>query len=122
MRIASRELATTFHPYLTMAEGIKLAAQTFTRDVNELSCCAARAPVWTPSERRQGGPHLRDRPGSDGQVPASLGDPDPASVRKLLRNSGWEFSTGPRLEIPGGLPPKRRAGVKPRELSNCHLA
>jgi mercuric reductase len=27
-------------PYLTMAEGIKLAAQTFGRDVNRLSCCA----------------------------------------------------------------------------------
>lgn len=35
------ELAATFHPYLTMAEGIKLAAQTFTRDVHKLSCCAA---------------------------------------------------------------------------------
>jgi mercuric reductase len=35
------ELAATFHPYLTMAEGLKLAAQTFTRDVARLSCCAA---------------------------------------------------------------------------------
>lgn len=35
------ELAETFHPYLTMAEGLKLAAQTFTRDVDKLSCCAA---------------------------------------------------------------------------------
>jgi mercuric reductase len=26
---------------LTMAEGLKLAAQTFTRDVAKLSCCAA---------------------------------------------------------------------------------
>ncbi|TAN24964.1 MAG: mercury(II) reductase [Actinomycetota bacterium] len=34
------ELASTFHPYLTMAEGLKLAAQTFTRDVHKLSCCA----------------------------------------------------------------------------------
>ncbi|HZD72415.1 MAG TPA: mercury(II) reductase [Actinomycetota bacterium] len=34
------ELATTVHPYLTMVEGLKLAAQTFTRDVDRLSCCA----------------------------------------------------------------------------------
>jgi mercuric reductase len=39
--ITTAELATTFHPYLTMAEGLKLAAQTFTRDVHRLSCCAA---------------------------------------------------------------------------------
>ncbi len=36
-----KELAATFHPYLTMAEGIKLAAQGFSRDVGKLSCCAA---------------------------------------------------------------------------------
>ncbi|MGH2765362.1 MAG: mercury(II) reductase [Actinomycetota bacterium] len=36
-----REVAETFHPYLTVAEGLKLAAQTFTRDVSQLSCCAA---------------------------------------------------------------------------------
>jgi mercuric reductase len=35
------DLATTFDPYLTMAEGLKLAAQTFDRDVAKLSCCAA---------------------------------------------------------------------------------
>lgn len=35
------ELARTWSPYLTMAEGLKLAAQTFTRDVSKLSCCAA---------------------------------------------------------------------------------
>lgn len=39
--ITTSELATTFHPYLTMVEGLKLAAQTFTRDVHKLSCCAA---------------------------------------------------------------------------------
>ncbi len=32
---------SSFHPYLTMAEGLKLAALTFTRDVKHLSCCAA---------------------------------------------------------------------------------
>lgn len=36
-----QELAETWCPYLTMAEGLKLAAQTFTRDVHKLSCCAA---------------------------------------------------------------------------------
>jgi mercuric reductase len=35
------DLTETFHPYLTMAEGMRLAAQTFTRDVAKLSCCAA---------------------------------------------------------------------------------
>jgi mercuric reductase len=35
------EIADTFHPYLTMAEGLKLAAQAFTKDVKHLSCCAA---------------------------------------------------------------------------------
>ena len=35
------DLASTWAPYLTMAEGLKLAAQTFGRDVAKLSCCAA---------------------------------------------------------------------------------
>ncbi len=35
------ELAGTWAPYLTLGEGLKLAAQTFTRDITELSCCAA---------------------------------------------------------------------------------
>lgn len=35
------DLADTWAPYLTMSEGLKLTAQTFTRDVSTLSCCAA---------------------------------------------------------------------------------
>ena len=35
------ELSGTWAPYLAMAEGLKLAAQTFKRDVTKLSCCAA---------------------------------------------------------------------------------
>ena len=35
------DLALMFHPYLTLSEGIKLAALTFDRDVAKLSCCAA---------------------------------------------------------------------------------
>jgi mercuric reductase len=35
------DLTGTFDPYLTMAEGLKLAAQTFGKDVSKLSCCAA---------------------------------------------------------------------------------
>lgn len=35
------DLASAFHPYLTLSEGIKLAAQTFDKDVAKLSCCAA---------------------------------------------------------------------------------
>ena len=39
--ITTSDLAATFHPYLTMVEALKLASQTFTRDVEKLSCCAA---------------------------------------------------------------------------------
>ncbi|MCI0432239.1 MAG: mercury(II) reductase [Gemmatimonadetes bacterium] len=35
------DLTSTLHPYLTLAEGIRLAAQTFDRDVATLPCCAA---------------------------------------------------------------------------------
>jgi pyruvate/2-oxoglutarate dehydrogenase complex dihydrolipoamide dehydrogenase (E3) component len=34
------DLAETIFPYLTMVEGLKLAAQTFEKDVAKLSCCA----------------------------------------------------------------------------------
>ncbi len=35
------QLAATWTPYLTMAEAIKLAAQSFDKDVTKLSCCAS---------------------------------------------------------------------------------
>ncbi len=35
------EIKSTFHPYLTLSEGIKLAAISFGKDVEKLSCCAA---------------------------------------------------------------------------------
>ena len=35
-----KALAETIFPYLTTVEGLKLAAQTFDRDVSKLSCCA----------------------------------------------------------------------------------
>ena len=35
-----QDLADEIFPYLTMSEGLKLAAQTFNRDVSQLSCCA----------------------------------------------------------------------------------
>lgn len=35
-----QEIIETFHPYLTMVEGLKLAALTFKKDVTKLSCCA----------------------------------------------------------------------------------
>jgi len=40
-KIPVTEIATMFHPYLTLGEGIKLAAQTFDKDVKKLSCCAS---------------------------------------------------------------------------------
>jgi len=36
-----QELADQLFPYLTMVEGLKLCAQTFFKDVKQLSCCAA---------------------------------------------------------------------------------
>lgn len=38
--ITVKELKQMFHPYLTLSEGIKLAAIGFDKDVNKLSCCA----------------------------------------------------------------------------------
>jgi mercuric reductase len=38
--ISVQELGDQLFPYLTMVEGLKLCAQTFTRDVQQLSCCA----------------------------------------------------------------------------------
>ncbi len=35
-----QELAATIFPYLTTVEGLRLAAQTFDKDVAKLSCCA----------------------------------------------------------------------------------
>ncbi|TAM88804.1 MAG: mercury(II) reductase [Candidimonas sp.] len=40
-RMTVEELADQLFPYLTMVEGLKLAAQTFSRDVKKLSCCAS---------------------------------------------------------------------------------
>jgi mercuric reductase len=34
------DILESLAPYLTMAEGIKLAALTFDKDVSKLSCCA----------------------------------------------------------------------------------
>ena len=35
-----RELIETYHPYLTLAEGVRLVAQALDQDVHRLSCCA----------------------------------------------------------------------------------
>ena len=39
-RMTIQDLADQLFPYLTMVEGLKLCAQTFTKDVKQLSCCA----------------------------------------------------------------------------------
>jgi mercuric reductase len=39
-RMTFRELGDMIFPYLTTVEGLKLAAQTFDKDVSKLSCCA----------------------------------------------------------------------------------
>jgi len=41
LAMTTTELADTWAPYLTMGEGLRLAAQAFTRDITKLSCCAA---------------------------------------------------------------------------------
>lgn len=38
--ITVEEITSMFHPYLTLSEGIKLAAITFSKEVGALSCCA----------------------------------------------------------------------------------
>jgi mercuric reductase len=38
--LTTRDLVSTLHAYLTWGEGLKLSAQTFTKDVAKLSCCA----------------------------------------------------------------------------------
>ena len=39
-RMTVDDLASQLFPYLTMVEGLKLTAQTFKKDVKQLSCCA----------------------------------------------------------------------------------
>lgn len=39
-RMTVQELADQLFPYLTMVEGLKLATQTFHKDLKQLSCCA----------------------------------------------------------------------------------
>lgn len=39
-RMPVHDVARSWAPYLTMSEGLKLVAQTFTTDVSRLSCCA----------------------------------------------------------------------------------
>jgi len=39
-KMTIEELADQLFPYLTMVEGLKLTAQTFNKDVKQLSCCA----------------------------------------------------------------------------------
>jgi mercuric reductase len=40
-RMTVKELGEQLFPYLTMVEGLKLCAQTFFKDVKQLSCCAS---------------------------------------------------------------------------------
>ena len=38
--MTATKLGATIFPYLTTVEGLKLAAQTFDKDIAKLSCCA----------------------------------------------------------------------------------
>ena len=46
-KTTTRELAAMFYPYLTLSEGVKLAALGFTQDIHKLSCCSSM--VMKPS-------------------------------------------------------------------------
>jgi mercuric reductase len=39
--ITARQLTASFHPYLTLSEGVKLAALVFHKNIKKLSCCAS---------------------------------------------------------------------------------
>jgi len=39
-KLTTKDIIGTYHPYLTMVEGLKLCALSFTKDVKQLSCCA----------------------------------------------------------------------------------
>lgn len=39
-RMTTQQIADQWYPYLTMTEALKLTAQSFTRDISLLSCCA----------------------------------------------------------------------------------
>jgi len=39
-KMSIQDLSDQLFPYLTMVEGLKLCAQTFNKDVTQLSCCA----------------------------------------------------------------------------------
>ena len=38
--MTTKALGAMIFPYLTTVEGLKLAAQTFDKDISKLSCCA----------------------------------------------------------------------------------
>ncbi|CCB87802.1 mercuric reductase (plasmid) [Simkania negevensis Z] len=40
-KTTTRDLAAMFYPYLTLSEGVKLAALGFTQDIHKLSCCSS---------------------------------------------------------------------------------
>ena len=68
-KMSAAELAATIFPYLTTVEGLKLAAQTFEKDVSKLSCCAGWGPAMAPESKN------REKTGSFplGWIAASFG-------------------------------------------------
>ncbi|MDQ3395172.1 MAG: mercury(II) reductase [Bacteroidota bacterium] len=40
-KVPVKDIIATLHPYLTLSEGIKLAAMSFTTDLKKMSCCAS---------------------------------------------------------------------------------
>src|SRR5699024_8847095 len=54
------DLTETLAPYLTMAEGLKLAALTFDKDILKLYCCRGYGHFFTAPYSRESANALRD--------------------------------------------------------------
>src|SRR3989449_3841020 len=104
------DLTSTFHPYLTLSEGIKLAAQAFTKDVAKLSCCVAqRIRAAAKSARRRGlsvaRRGLRSSAG-DSTAAAPVGEPLPRRRGRLRGRLGSD-PRALRTRVPGLSPAPR---------------
>lgn len=59
--LTGHDLAGQLFPYLTMVEGLKLAVQTFTKDIAQLSCCVGEELIVARRSDDRVRASLRDR-------------------------------------------------------------
>ena len=78
--ITARELAGSFHAYLTLSEGVKLAALSFGKDVAKLSCCAQRLRNRRTSRRSTG------QSSTTSGAPSGASEPEPW-ISKISRTT-----------------------------------